>query len=224
MMFRIGTKAGGPHVVKVPTVGEVVGRHVRSYRKKLGWTQQDLADETSKLGHPINRVTLAKLEAGGTRAANVSLVDTMVLAAALSVPPPLLFLPLGEEDLVAITPAVKVHPHLVLDWVTGEEPFTNSNRIAQNVKTWHEHSTPMWLFQTLRKLSDATSAADTQRSFAEDDPERFAVANERLDGALRQLDQHLAYMERHGLRVPQLPPEWEARIEELRSTERGARR
>jgi transcriptional regulator with XRE-family HTH domain len=223
-MFRIGTAdQRGVRMAKASSVGEVVGRHVRSYRQKLGWRQQDLADETSKLGHPINRVSLTKLEAGGTRAANVSLVDTMVLAAALNVPPPLLFLPLGEEDVVAITPAVKVHPHIVLDWVTGEAPFAYSNRRARDVKTWHEHSAPMWLFQELRERQDAVSTAYALRSATEDGA-RIAVADERIDGALRQLDQHLVYMKRQGLRVPDMPPAWNIRIEELQTTERGTRR
>lgn len=210
-------------MAKAPSVGEIVGRHVRSYRNKLGWTQQDLADETKKLGHPLNRVTLTKLEGGGTRAENVSLVDTMVLAAALNVAPPLLFLPLGEEDLVAITPSVKVHPHIVLDWVTGEGPFAYSNRRARDVETWHRHSTPMWLFQELRRHQDAVSKAFGSRS-AEEDAPRIAVAEERIDGALRQLDQHLTYMERQGLRgVPEMPADWKERMEVLRSTERGTK-
>lgn len=202
-------------MAKVPSVGEVLGRNVRSYRKKLDWTQQDLATETAKLGHPINRVSLVKLEAGGTRATNVSLVDTMVLAAALNVPPPLLFLPLGEEELVAITPNVKVHPHLVLDWITGEAPFVYSNRRARDLKTWDEHSTPMWLFQELRQHQEDVSEAYSRRSVEED-----RIGEERIDGALRQLDQHLLYMERQGLRVPEMPPDWKVRMEKLRATTR----
>ncbi len=200
---------------KAKTVGEVLGRRVRSYREGLGWRQEDLAVETTKLGHPINRVTLSNIERGGTRAANVSLVDTMVLAAALNVPPPLLFLPLGEDDKVAITPSVKVHPHLVLDWITGEGPFVYSNRRARSLGTWAKHSTPMWLFQELRKRQeDVQQAAGHCRVL--DPGEQAAVAAERLDGALRQLDQHLVYMQREGLRTPAMPQEWIERMEELR--------
>lgn len=206
--------------MRAPTVGEVLGRRVRLYREGLGWRQEDLAGETSKLGYPINRVTLSNIERGGTRAENVSLAEAMVLAAALNVPPPLLFLPLGEEDRVAITPSVKVHPHLVLDWITGDEPFVYSNRRARDVKTWTKHSTPMWLFQQLRRRQEAAQEAENQSRFAEG--ERAAVAAERFDGALRQLDQHLVYMEREGLRVPKMPPEWNDRIEELRAAERGS--
>ncbi|MDP8975752.1 MAG: hypothetical protein M3N28_05165 [Actinomycetota bacterium] len=190
---------------------------MRLYRESLEWRQEDLAAEASKLGHPMNRVTLSNIERGGTRAANVSLVDTMVLAAALNVPPPLLFLPLGEEDRVAITPTVKVHPHLVLDWITGEGPFVYSNQQARDVKTWRKHSTPMWLFQELRRYQDAAHEAETRQRLEKG--QRAAVAAERFDGALRQLEQHIVYMKREGLRVPEMPSKWTDRMEQLRDKE-----
>jgi transcriptional regulator with XRE-family HTH domain len=199
-----------------PTVGEVVGRHVRRYREGLDWRQEDLADETSKLGHPMNRVTISNIERGGTRARNISLVDTLVLAAALNVPPPMLFLPLGLEDLVTITPKTVIHPHIALDWVVGEGPLAYTNRRARDVTTWHEHSTPMWLFQELRKLQAAVESAQA-RLLAEEGEDRVALARERCDGALRQLDQHLTYMERADLRTPKMPPEWTDRMQELRA-------
>ncbi len=205
---------------KALSVGEVVGRQVRHYREKLHWTQEDLAAECDKLGHPMNRVTLSNIERGGTRAHNISLVDTLVLAAALNVPPPVLFLPLGLEDRVMITPTAVIHPHIALDWITGEGPLAYTNRRARDMKTWNEHSTPMWLFQQLREYQDAVQGASS-RLLATEGEDRIAMARERYDGALRQLDQHLAYMKRMDLRPPEIPAEWEARMEELR-TKKGS--
>lgn len=199
-----------------PTVAQVVAERVRYYRdKKLGWTQQELADETERLGHPLNRVTVAKIEAGGTRASNISLVDVLALAAALNVPPPLLFLPLGVEERVAITPKVVIHPHLVLDWITGEEPLVYSNRRTRDSKTWNEHATPMWLFQDLRRRQDEAQKAQAFLDYLDDGDERLPLAKERLDGALRQLEQHLTYMERQSLRTPAMPEPWATRMAEL---------
>lgn len=197
-----------------PSVAQVVADRVKYYRKLMGWSQQDLADELEKLGHPLNRMTLSKIERGA-RERIVSLVDALALAAALNVPPPLLFLPLGVEERVAITPKVVVHPQLVVDWIAGAGPLVYSNRRARDTKTWNKHAAPLWLFRGLRDREDAVQEAQAVRDGLADDDERLPLAQERLDGALRLLDQHRDYMEQEDLRTPALPEPWAARIAEL---------
>ncbi len=211
---------------EVWTVSEVLSHRVRRYREGLGWSQERLADETRALGHPLGRVTIARIEAVSTarrkgkptptRVDNISLVDALVLAVALNVPPPLLFLPLGEEERVALTPTMKLHPHLALDWITGEGPLVQEeDQKAISLDTWHRHAQPMWLFQELRRVSDACGAADHAASTKKGPGRRAAI--DRFDDALRELRRHLEYMERAGLRVPDMPRRWADRLAELRT-------
>lgn len=178
------------------SVGEVLAERVRRYREQQGLRQEDVADRCVELGYPMSRVTLAKLEAGGTRSENASLAEVLVLAAALDVPPPLLFLPLGDDEEMAITPNVTVHPHLVLDWLAGDEAFTMSNRFARNLPAWHRNAQPLFLFRRLRELQDA-------------------VHRDASDENLKRLADHLTYMVQAGLRVPDMPAEWRDRMEGL---------
>ncbi|MBA2626036.1 MAG: helix-turn-helix transcriptional regulator [Acidimicrobiia bacterium] len=187
-----------------PSVSQVMAVRIRRYRKALDWTQERLSEETGKFGPPMSRSTIAKIEGGQTRGENISLVDTFVLAAALNVPPPLLFLPLGEEDRVAVTPALRLHPHLVLDWITGDLPLVGENRKALGNQGWGSNARPIWLFRELRahqtvrdEARAAVAAADK-----EDDVGWQQEARRRLDEALLELDWHRETMERAGLRVP----------------------
>jgi transcriptional regulator with XRE-family HTH domain len=190
-----------------PTVAEVLARKVRHYRETQGLRQEDLAERCTELGWPMNRVTIAKIETGKKRAANAPLSEVLVLAAALDVPPPLLFLPLGDVELMAITPTETVHPHLVLDWLTGDSAFTMSNRRARDQAAWHRNAQPLFLFQRLRELQNTV-----RRVW----PLEVPVPHrswELTDEALARLAEHHDYMRQAGVySIPELPDEWRERM------------
>lgn len=73
-----------------------VAGEVRRRRKEMGWSAQDLADQCTRLGHPIPRNVIANMESG--RRANLPLVDVMILAAALETYPVCLIFPVGYVD------------------------------------------------------------------------------------------------------------------------------
>jgi len=113
------TPEGREVVVKTMSPGDVFADRLKQVRTRKGWTQERLSAELTKLGHPLHRVTLAKLEGGGTRSQNVSLRDVLAIAAALGVAPIHLFVPFSDRDYVAITPKLVRTGANVRAWVRG---------------------------------------------------------------------------------------------------------
>lgn len=170
-----------------PKIGAVVAARIKRYREASGLTQGEVAERTQMLGSPLSRSTIAKVEVGGTRADNLPLVDLLVFAAALDVPPVLLFLPLGESETVEVTPGITVHPHLALEWLAGGEEFTRDGRAGSfDALQWRRNALPVFLFQRLRELQDA-------------------VHQDGTEGNRQRLTDHLATMEAAGLVVPTIP-------------------
>jgi transcriptional regulator with XRE-family HTH domain len=105
----------------VPTTFEqTASRRVRFLRERLGWTQQDLADRLRRLGAPIDRASVARLE---TSKRGLSVDEAMRLAAALNVAPVHLFVdPDGDEPL-QVTPADELTPAEARRWIRGGLPL-----------------------------------------------------------------------------------------------------
>lgn len=119
--------------IEVVSAGALIAQRVKEIREKKEWTQQDLADAVTEVGGPLtlSRTALAKLEAGGTRARNVSVEELLVLAVALGVAPIHLAVP-PDSELAdrparrlkitpgnAARPAEILHPDAARAWVRG---------------------------------------------------------------------------------------------------------
>jgi len=250
-------------MAKSKTVGEILGERVRYYRERAtarerevelrdgardvtGITQDELAARTERFGLRMGRVTIANIEAAGrpgstaknrTRADNATLVDVLVLAAALDVSPPLLFVPLGETEEVAMG-NMRIHPHLMFDWVAGDEPLWRMStdaedeadlqrfgvvpvggRGAGSVAAWRENTQVITLFRELRTLQNRCDASESEVELVGRGTN--AAVQERaarmFDEALAELDEHLAFMRRSGVTsVPDMPEPWAIRMAELR--------
>lgn len=219
-------------------LGDVLAERVRRYRKQGGHRQDDIAERTDALGHRLSQPTLASIEAGGTRAANVTLRDVLVLAAALDVPPPLLFLPLGEDEEVEISSHFAVHPHVALDWLAGDDDVRSAVRwTGDDGSAWFDNSQPIRLFRGLRKRQDAVHAAqaalslerqeriDPQHPDARDQAKAAVAAVlsfdgpaddfRRVDRALLDLAVWVDAMETTGMRAPEFPVAWRTRMAKL---------
>ncbi len=195
------------------TLTDVVAARVRLYRKRRGLSQAALVEEMDRLGHPMERGSLSKLESGKTRADNVTLREILVLAAALAVPPPLLFLPLGDDVDIYLTPTTQVDPLLAFRWLCGETPFghigADGLAYADNVREWTVASEPIRLYRELYRLQ--LEAGDASWRVKVDGPE----AQGKFDVALRELMQHRNYMSSVGQDPLWLAPEWVERASEL---------
>ena len=102
----------------------VYPRRLREARKHHGWTQQQLADEMKRIGFPVNRATIAKIERG-RRPIEVS--ELVAFATALDVAPASLFLIPGATTEVQLTDNVTVDAEKAVSWVYGGGSIDPSN-------------------------------------------------------------------------------------------------
>ncbi len=92
---------------------------MREARQAAGLTMGGLAQGCADCGHPeIKEQTIKNLEAG--RRASISIVDLVVLADVLGIPPIALLFPLGTEPTVEVLPGHEVSTWDALAWFTGE--------------------------------------------------------------------------------------------------------
>jgi transcriptional regulator with XRE-family HTH domain len=101
------------------TPAQCFARQLATVRRRKGWSQQQLADATAELGHPVTQSAVAKIERG-TR--GVGIDDVFHFAAALGVPPIALLVPSSDSDLVEISPGRAVPGWEASLWVRGIVP------------------------------------------------------------------------------------------------------
>ena len=103
------------------TFEQTAARRVHYLRKRQGWSQQDLADRLRNLGAPIDRASIARLEAGKR---GISLDEAMRLAYALNVAPVHLMID-TEDDAEPIQPitGAEISPDEARMWVRGQMPL-----------------------------------------------------------------------------------------------------
>lgn len=93
-------------------------------------SQRALAESLAEVGSGLSEQTIAKIESG-RRGIGVTLDEAMELAYALHVAPLHLMLPLDDDELVEVVPALDPVPtRLVRAWVRGETPLPGQDEIA----------------------------------------------------------------------------------------------
>jgi transcriptional regulator with XRE-family HTH domain len=192
---------------KALSPGQIVAKQIRAARSRQGLSQEAVADLMKKYGHPIDRVTLAKIEAGGTRARNIKLEEALALAAVLSVPPAVFFLGLGTEERVAITPEMTVHPGLAAKWLRGAQEPATSERFSHRRREWMEAARPVFLHDKLEEAQGEALNAYNALQRAEYAGEESLVqrARARYADALRDLGKVLDEMDVSGFNWPKMP-------------------
>lgn len=192
----------------------VLAEGVRHHRKRRGMSAQDVADACSALGYDVPRSVLANLETG--RRESVSVVEWLVLAAALQVPPLLLLFPLGRRPEIEPLPDTVVSPWAALGWAEHgrlegvEEPFTEDAISIAEFRR-HEEFTSMWAQSrrdAMRVRELLAKSPDELEKLGEDAAElRLELSNqERLEErAATMLGQVRRTLRRAGLTPPELP-------------------
>ena len=220
LMLRIGTTDKRDPVVvtrKAKAMGEILAERIVEERKHQGLSQQALVDRMAELGYPMNRITLSKIERGSTRARNVGLEEAFGLAAALSVPPTVLFLGLGYEDRVSVLPKMVVHPHLAAKWFRGLESPATSDRWAWKLHEWYRAAAPVRAYDALEVAQERMHQAWDRIRRAEyaGTQEEQRRARELEVKALKELVRILRKMKQGNVRAPRMPAEWRARMKQL---------
>jgi len=115
---RIGRKARPGDL----SAGAVFAQRLAEVRKARGWSQKQLAERMSEIGHPIHRVKLAKIEK--ERARSVTLEDVLALSYALDVSPLYMFIPLddvGDGPALVVSGAGAIPAPEARKWMRGRE-------------------------------------------------------------------------------------------------------
>ncbi|MEV2228385.1 helix-turn-helix transcriptional regulator [Streptomyces phaeochromogenes] len=156
---------------------QTVAQQVRRRRLEMGLSVQKLADIcTEQYDLPIKRSVLANFE-GGRRPA-LSVVELLVLARILAIPPAELLFPVGRDDTTEVLPDTPTDPWAALKWFTGEtDRLPDDDEATQDATTVglyrdHERLLGEW-WANRRKLERilATSRDPELRKFrSEADP------------------------------------------------------
>lgn len=198
-------------------MGEIIAEQLKIERARQGrLTQEQLADRMTELGHPMDRTTVVKIEAGKHRARNIGLEEAFGLAAALSVPPAVLFFGLGTESRVSILPKMVVHPDLASKWLEGLDGPATSGRLSWKPGEWRRAAGPVFLYRDLRKAQEEMHRADSrsrQAEYAGTKEEQRQARSLELK-ALKELAEVIKTMNRYEVQVPAMP-EWTAKIKQL---------
>jgi transcriptional regulator with XRE-family HTH domain len=139
------------------TPGQVLAYRLKEVRERRRWSQQQLSDRLAAIGHPLHRVTIAKIEQGGPRAAKASLTDVLALAAALNCPPLHLFIPLRDDQRVFVTGKCVPTAAQAREWIRGGAPLGAANE-----------DDARFYFQE-QPLSELRAIADARRRFSREE-------------------------------------------------------
>lgn len=194
------------------TPQEVFRSQLRKRREARGWDQAQLAEEMTKLGFKMDRRIISNIELGLRK--DISLNEAFGFAAALNVPPPLLWLLSDEEEKVWVTDRSKIDPHLAFKWFIGDAPLAASNGRAIRAAEWSESAERLHLYRRLDELQERANAASLKIHKAEyiGDASAAQRAREGFADALKAIYRHFEIMRKAGMRHPklskELPKEW----------------
>ncbi|MEV0217228.1 helix-turn-helix transcriptional regulator [Micromonospora sp. NPDC050695] len=198
---------------------EVLGRQVKVWRDQRKLSAQGLADRIRDLGGTLSRVAISKIENGDR---GVGLDEWLQLAHALAVPPPLLFVDLQSGADVAVAPGVVLHPWLLWEWATGEQPplvrAPEGGAYASRVEEFGRAKTAIHIYRREGAAGRAINRAESDLSAAEytgDEGQLLAARSAYVD-ALREMAKALDDMIEHDMTPPGKPTKWIDAIRELR--------
>lgn len=190
---------------------EVLAEQVKVWRDRRRLSAQGLADRIRDLGGSLSRVAISKIENGDR---GVSLDEWLQLAHALAVPPVLLFVDLRSGNPVAVAPQVVLHPWLVWEWATGEQPplvtAAKGGALVSRVEEFNSAQSALNLYR--REASLGRALSDAQRGakaaeFAGDERTAMGARGVYVE-ALRLHAEVLDQMIEQGIEPPGKPYEW----------------
>jgi transcriptional regulator with XRE-family HTH domain len=206
-------------------VARTVARQVRYWRGRRRLSAQALAIRTKALGHEVPRSVLANLENGRRDA--LGFADLLVLAAALDVPPVLLFAALGYEREVEVLPELRVAPWEARGWFHGaiDPPYEGCD-----VNAWQESRRVIALYDVhrllvreLRQVENRVKRIADQDQLAAHDivaGDILARTGSLADAAtefvysIDRLRSHRRLIASEGFLLPNLPPDIAVRMAE----------
>jgi hypothetical protein len=108
----------------------------------------------------------------------------------------------------------------MLDWVCGDEAFTLlPDNYARHNEAWSENVEPLRMFRALRRRQDRVQQVKwaLERAIDDGNEQRIAEAQRRFDEQVLDLHELRSIMSSSRLSLPDLPDEWQQRLDELGS-------
>ncbi|UVO13784.1 hypothetical protein NM962_06815 [Mycobacterium sp. SVM_VP21] len=144
-----------------------VGLAIRGQRVALGFTAQQLSEQTRDFGYPVSRAAISKIESN-SRSGKVDLAELLVLAAALFTPPVALVFPGRYDDEIDVLPGLKTSQFDAAQWFSGIRNETFGTQSEE--------------LNSARDLVDKATIA----GFTAQDLERIEAQARQANDALRQ--------------------------------------
>lgn len=138
-----------------------------------------LSEETAALGHEISPTILAKLDSGH-RGSVLNVIELLVLAAALNMPPVLLLFPGYAEGDIEFLPGHTAPCRQVVDWFSGRGRLPLRPGDENEVGPWN---LGIELVQAVERYSEAVRNMLAAQAMSEDAPIRAEI--------LRDMEQQL---------------------------------
>lgn len=181
---------------RTPT--QVLAQRVRVYRDAHGWSGQELAQRCTDAGVPLDGTVIADIESG--HGGGISVQELLTLAYVLSVPPVLLFVPVGEDYHFEVTPGVQVAPDAAVRWLSGQAMMPGDRGAA----IWQRFARPLHLYRQLDDAHEHRWNAETElrRSDSAGTAEERQAALSRYALALADVAMVLRAMVEDGMTVP----------------------
>lgn len=127
-------------------IGAYLIKNLEQLRKARRLSYQDLSVRLQAAGRPIPALGLSRIEKGTRR---VDADDLVGLALALEVNPSALLLPRPDtgvgEDVIELTPAVRVTTRDAWDWADGRNPLPQPGANGLKLADFEHHARPVWL-------------------------------------------------------------------------------
>ncbi|MEV7011985.1 helix-turn-helix transcriptional regulator [Streptosporangium sp. NPDC051022] len=172
-------------------VGVIAGE-IRRYRQRQGLSVQQLSDQiAAEYGMQIKRSVLSNLELG--HRSTISVVELLILAKVLRVPPLLLLFPLGRQESVEILPDYTAEVWQAARWFTSEKPFPPKLACEagelqlppEDVESWEHGATPARAYREhdwlINQHSRAVTNASRARYTAAEDHKQVQDAQRKRD-------------------------------------------
>jgi transcriptional regulator with XRE-family HTH domain len=183
---------------------QAIAQQVRKVRLERGISVQRLADIcTDEYGVPMKRSVLANFE-GGRRPA-LSLVELIVIARILEVPPVHLLFPVGLQETTEVLPDKVVDTWAALKWFTGESPQLPDDQPSDTVES---AAAPVRLFRRHDQIVSDWQRSNRQlremlaTTGSRPDPHLVQLASQSLHQLGESLQEVREQMRRRGLTPP----------------------
>jgi len=125
---------------------DTFAQYIAEARQTKRWSQDDLSEAMKKLGMPMDRTVIAKIEGGYRK--DIGLNEVVTLCAALGVAPLHMIVPWDDDWMVALgarglerkdaAPKAMEPAHVVRDWFVGKRAL----RVTDDTRLYHYMQKP----------------------------------------------------------------------------------